>query len=118
MPGIMGRKSRRRVNRKKNSAANRPQPTAPIGITNATKAANVATVSFNQPVALSGIPNYTTDLAGPKVAAAEMTDPMTLQLTFDAAIGTATQLRVPYEEPSIRNASGGFVANSAVLFAA
>jgi hypothetical protein len=42
--------------------------------------------------------------------AASMTNPTTLSLTFSAAITTATELNIPFEEPAIRSVSGGFVS--------
>jgi hypothetical protein len=40
------------------------------------------------------------------------TAPDTIQITFSASVATATEVRIPYEEPAIRNASGGFVSTS------
>jgi hypothetical protein len=36
----------------------------------------------------------------------------TVAITFSATITTATTVTIPYEEPAIRNASGGFVSTS------
>src|SRR5204862_202256 len=77
--------------------------------TNATKAAAVLTITFNQPVSLAGIPAYTTNLAGITPVLASMTNPTTLSLTFSATVATATSLVVPFEEGAVRNPSGGFV---------
>ena len=43
-----------------------------------------------------------------------MTSPTTLQLTFDADIALATLVNVPYEEPGVRNSSGGFVTPTSI----
>jgi hypothetical protein len=84
----------------------------PVRISSVTKAAAVMTIVFNQPVVLKGIPQYTTNLAGVTSIAASMTNPTTLSLTFSATVATATTLSIPFEDPSIRNAVGGFVADS------
>src|SRR5687768_9742300 len=111
MPSAISRTIKNRAARRKNGV-NRPQPTVPIGIVSVTKAAAVMTIVFNQPVALKGVPQYTTDLAGVTPISAAMTSPTTLSLTFSATVATATELNVPYEEPAIRNSSGGFVTPS------
>ena len=109
-PGVFRRQRTHRMSRRTNQRANKPQPTVPIGIVSATKAVAVLTVVFNQPVMLKGTPAYTTNLAGPVPLSAVMTNPTTLTVTFSATIATATTLNIPYEEPAIRNSSGGFVA--------
>ena len=113
MPGIIGRRNlKHRPNRRRNIQANRPQPTTPLSIVSASAAGSVLTIGFNQPVALKGVPQYTTDVAGADPVSAAMTDAMTLAITFDAAVAAATEVRIPYEEPAVRNSSGGFVADS------
>jgi len=86
--------------------------TTPVRIASVAKAAAVMTIVFNQPVVLKGIPQYTTNLAGVTPIAASMTNPTTLSLTFSATVATATTLNIPFEDPGIRNAVGGFVADS------
>src|SRR5688572_30369978 len=110
--GVFRRQLKHRPNRKRNSIPNRPQPTVPIGIVSATKNVAVLTVVFNQPVLLKGIPQITTNLAGVNPISAAITAPNTLTVTFSATIATATTMNIPYEEPAIRNSSGGFVAAS------
>ena len=114
MPGIMRRTIKHRANRKKNIEANQPQPTTPIGIVSATPGLSLLTIVFDQPVQLKGIPQYTTSVAGAVPVSAELTSPTTLAVTFDADISLATAVNVPYEEPAVRNSSGGFVAPSSV----
>jgi hypothetical protein len=70
------------------------------------------TVGLDQVVILNGTPAYTTDVAGADAISAVQTSPTTIAVTFDAAVAAATELRIPYEEPSVRNASGGFVSTS------
>jgi hypothetical protein len=94
---------------------NRPQPTTPINMTNAVAAGAVITITFDQPVILRGTPRYTTDVAGPPTPdaiSAVLTSPTTLELTFDAPVAAATVINIPYEEPGIRNSSGGFVSHN------
>ncbi|HEV8605018.1 MAG TPA: hypothetical protein VGQ99_06610 [Tepidisphaeraceae bacterium] len=90
----------------------RPRQTTPVRIASVTKAAAVMTIVFNQPVSLKGIPQYTTDLPGVTPISASLTNPTTLSLTFSATVATATEVRIPFEDPGIRNAVGGFVSDS------
>ena len=111
-PGIIGRHKKHRRSNRRTAAVTNPQPTTPIVITSASAAVAVVTITFNQPVSLSGLPAYTTDLAGIEPLSAVLSSPTTLALTFSADVSTATALNIPYEEPSVRNVSGGFVATS------
>jgi hypothetical protein len=82
----------------------------PIAVTGAVKNTTKITVTFDQPVALKGVPQYTTNLSGVTPISAALTGPTTLALTFSATVATATTLNIPSEEPAIRNSSGGFVS--------
>ena len=112
MPGLIRKTIVHRTSRKSNGTPTKPQPTAPIGIVSATKATNTITIVFNQAVSLKGVPAYTTNLAGVTAQSATMTNLTTLVITFSASVATANTLNIPYEEPAIRNSSGGFVSNS------
>jgi hypothetical protein len=90
----------------------KPSQVTPVRIASVTKTGSVATIVFNQSVSLKGVPAYTTNLAGVTATAASMTNPTTLSLTFSGAITTATTLNIPFQEPAIRNAVGGFVADT------
>jgi hypothetical protein len=105
-------KAARRARRRANSPVNNPQPTVPIKVTAASAAGSVLTVTFDQPVILDGVPQYATDVPGATATSAVMTGPATLAVTFSAAVAAATELKIPYEEPAVRNASGGFVSTS------
>ncbi|MFG0328778.1 MAG: hypothetical protein ACF8PN_02660 [Phycisphaerales bacterium] len=109
MAGTMRRTIRHRMSRRTNGRANRPQPTTPIGVSSVSAAGAVLTVVFDQPVALDGVPAYTTDVAGAVAISAAMSSATTLDLTFDADVSLATVVNIPYEDPAVRNASGGFV---------
>ena len=105
---------RGRATSKRSSGINvtRPQPTTPISVTAASAVGSVLTVTFDVPVTLDGTPAYTTDIVGALPVSAEQTDPTTIAITFSAAIAAATEVRIPYEEACVRNASGGFVSTS------
>ena len=100
------------TSRKRSGGVTNPQPTTPIKITAASATGSVLTVTFDQPVSLKGVPKYTTDVVGATALSAAMTDMNTLAITFSATVAAATELKIPYEEPAIRNASGGFVSTS------
>ena len=103
---------RSKSTRRRSLGATRPQPTTAITVTSATALGAVLTVTFDQPIALNGTPAYTTDVVGALPVSAVQTDPMTLEITFSASIAAATEVRIPYEEACVRNASGGFVSTS------
>lgn len=106
-------KAARRTRRlHRNSVVNTPQRTTPIIVTSVVVATSVATVTFDQPIALNDTPAYTTDIVGAVATSAEQTGTNTIAITFDATIATATEVRIPYEEPAVRNGSGGFVSTS------
>src|SRR5688572_17119394 len=90
----------------------KPSRRTPVRIVSASAATTVVTITFDQPVVLKGVPQYTTDLAGPTPVSAALTSPTTLALTFSAAVATATEVRIPFEDPGIRSAVGGFVADT------
>lgn len=118
MPSIIGKKTGRRSSRHPNPRANRPQPTAPINIVSVTKNNLTMAITFDQPIAIKGVPQYGTDLVGPVPQTAGLSAPNVLQLTFTSSVAAALQLVVPYEEPAIRNLSGGFVYGQIVALAA
>src|SRR5688500_16243459 len=111
MPSSLTKVGRNRTSRRRNGP-NRPAPATPIGIASVTKAGSVMTIVFNQPVALKGVPQYTTNLPGVTPLSAALTTPTTLALTFSGAVTTATTVNIPSEEPAVRNSSGGFVSPS------
>lgn len=102
------------ASRRKNPQANRPQPTSPIAVISITPAGVNVSIEFDQSVSLNGVPQYTTNIAGANPVSAAMTAPTILQLTFDADVSLATLVNVPYEEPGVRNSSGGFVTPTSV----
>jgi hypothetical protein len=97
-----------------------PKKQTPVRISSASVAASVLTVNFDQAVVLRGTPAFTTDIAGanPVEGSAVMTTPTTMHLSFSAPIATATEINIPFEDPAIRSAVGGFVADSLFRLAA
>lgn len=111
---ILGRveqKSRGRVKNKKPNA---------IRIASAEAAASTVTITFDQPVSLMKtiVPQYAVDVAGPPVpepVSAVMTSPTVMVLTYSGAVATATELTIPVQDAAIRNAAGGYVADTTFL---
>lgn len=101
-----------RASRRKNPEANRPQPVAPIQISSFTKTGTALTLVFDGPVQLKGTPAFTTNLVGVTPVSAIKTLPNTVVVTFSASIATATSLNLGFRDPSIRNASGGYVVST------
>jgi len=89
-----------------------PPANVPIRIASASVALSVLTVQFDQEISLSGTPAYTTDVAGASPVSAVRTADDTIQITFDNAVATATVVNISYNDPAVRNSSGGFVADS------
>ena len=77
MPSAMS-KTPRRNSRRRTIGVTRPQPTAAITVTGATKNTTKITVTFDQPVLLNGVPQYTTNLAGVTASSAVATGPTTI----------------------------------------
>ena len=100
-PKIAAREGRAKVTQK-----------TPVGISSVAVNTTVLSVTFDQAVILKGVPQYTTDIAGATPASATMSSPTTLELTFSATIAAATEVKIPFEDPGIRSAVGGFVADS------
>jgi hypothetical protein len=96
----------------KAGSANLQRRSTPIAVTAATALGAVLTVTYDQAIALNGVPAYTTDVVGATALSAVMVGTNTVAITFSATVATATEVRIPYEEPAVRNASGGFVSTS------
>jgi hypothetical protein len=105
-------KAARRARKRTNSVFNNPPKTVAIKVTDVAAVGSVLTVTYDQPVSLNGTPAYTTDVVGATASSAVLTSATTVAITFSAAIAAATEVRIPYEEPAVRNSSGGFVSTS------
>ena len=113
MPSTISNRTRsRRSVRRCVAAAGVARPVTPIQITSVGASASQVTITFDQPVSCSGVPQYTVDVSNTHPVSASLVNPTTLQITYNATVATATLLTVPFEEPCVRNASGGFVATS------
>ena len=102
--GIIRRRSKSR--RLASRIETRPTPIKVLSVAAAT---TMLTVTFDQAVALTGVPQYAVDPAGPTPVSAELTSPTTLKITYSASIATITAVTIPYEDAAIRNPRGGFV---------
>ena len=111
-PGIIGARPRSTRARRKGNTGNNPQPTTPIKVTAAHAVGSVLTVTFDQAIALNGVPKYATSVVGATAMSAVMSGLNAIAITFSATVAAATSVTIPYEEPAVRNASGGFVSTS------
>lgn len=100
--------------RKETNARERVEPTreTPVRILSASVALTVLTIDFDQPAVLKGVPQYEVNVLGAALVSADMTAPTTLELTFDVDVSLATTLTIPFKDPAVRSAVGGFVADS------
>ena len=110
MPSLL--KAGRRARRVRQNFVNSPQPTTPIKAVSGSAATTVVTLTFDQAVILKGVPNYSVDVVGAEPVSAVLTSPTTIEITYDVSVAAATEVNIPYEEPAVRNASGGFVSTS------
>ena len=110
MPSAISKRTRN--TRRRSINVTRPQPTAAIQVTGAAALGSDLTLTFDQPVSLNGVPQYTTDVVGAEALSAVKTGLDTVAITFSATVATATEVQIPYEEPAVRNGSGGFVSTS------
>ena len=94
---------------------NHPPATVPILVAGTSVAGSSLTITFDQPVILSGTPAFKTDLSGIKAISAQQTADKTIVLTFDAPILGASLLDVGFRDPAVRNTSGGFVTATNIV---
>lgn len=118
MPTPMQKTIKHRMKRNVNPKINQPERSTPITITDVEAAASVLTLTFDQPVSVTGTPGITTDVAGAEPVSAVQTSPNVVAITFDAAIAAATSLNIPYRDPAIRNSVGGYVISNTFPIAA
>lgn len=72
------------------------------------------TLTFTEPVSLKGIPNYSNGTI--TVNAATRPTPTTVSLVFNNTLASTIPLTIPFEDPAIRNQSGGYVQPGAYTF--
>ncbi|HLL89394.1 MAG TPA: hypothetical protein VK324_08830 [Tepidisphaeraceae bacterium] len=113
MPSMLRRRSSRSSRSSSRPSANRPPATVPIAVTAAFVNGSVLTVTFDQPIVLGGVPRYAMTGSAAVAVSAAQTGPATIEVTYGQPVAGLTRFTVPYEEPAVRNASGGFVSTSA-----
>ena len=91
---------------------NRPRPEAPVLIVGAAVAGNVLTLTFDQPVSLSGVPAFTIpDAPAAAAVSASKTGPTVVAITYGQSIEGALSVNVGFRDPAIRGSSGGYVTS-------
>jgi hypothetical protein len=96
-------------------AANRRGTRTPITFTMGSSTTTTNTCTFNQPVSLKGFPAWF-DTSTPTIVvtgAVQLTT-NTIAVTWNSAPSVA--ISVPFEDPAIRNANGGYVNAGSVTF--
>src|SRR5690606_16314327 len=83
---------------------------APIRITGVAVSGSEVTVTFDQAVMRSGVPQYTFGGVAPE-SVFDASPSSVMLLYADAPV--ATDMIVPLDDPAIRNATGGFVDEGA-----
>jgi len=112
MPSTITRPKRNRRSRRLAGEQRPQEKPVPILITTAVPLGAVLTLTFNQAVSLQGTPAITTDVVAADVVSAAQTAPNVVAITYDAAILAATRVNIPFNDPSIRNASGGYLTSN------
>ena len=89
-----------------------PPPGKPILIIQADIAGTVLTLHFDQTVSLNGLPQIRADEIDASPVSATQTFARVIAITFDNSIEGAAALNVVFQDPAIRNASGGYVTSN------
>jgi hypothetical protein len=74
----------------------------------------ILSVTVDQPVLVTGIPQYPDD-NGILPTACDVSGPTTFDLTYPSV--PAAPAHIPFEEPAVRNSAGGYVRSLTVDFA-
>lgn len=72
---------------------------------------------FDGPVSLKGIPQWETDTTHQLPTSAVQTAPNTISVHYASAIVTDSAVNVPFEDPAVRNAAGGYYRDSTIQIA-
>lgn len=115
MPSSISKPAKHRRSTLKNSGVTNPAASAAILITNLSVSGSVLTLEFNQSVILGGVPQFICGGIAATPVSAEQTSPTTVDVTYDASVAAATYVNIPYQDPAIRTARGGFVTATAVV---
>ena len=114
--GIMRRRgSRNNSSRRAVGIHPLARPT-PISIASVLPNGNELSLTFDQPVTLTGIPQYTLDAGTAAPTGAVRATASSVTLTYAASVDTAARINVPFEDPAIRNGSGGYVTPQSYAF--
>jgi len=105
MPTTLKQPLKRRRLREKASAA-------PIYITATSVMGAGLTLTFDQPVLLRGTPAIATNVAGAVPVVAHQASPTRIVIIFSSVLTGATTLDLPWRDPAIRSASGGYVTSN------
>src|SRR5690349_4024354 len=90
----------------------KPREATPVMITTITPGSSTLSVTVDQPVIIKGTPQWTLNIAGNVINVAVIS-PTEFQVNFDASVMSAAVVNIPFQDPSIRNAVGGYIAQSA-----
>lgn len=86
----------------------------PIKVSGTSMSGKVMTITFDQPVTLSGTPQFVPEGVIANVVSARQTAVNQVAITYDGSVVGATAVDVGYRDPAIRNASGGYVTATIV----
>lgn len=102
--------------RSQNPMQNMPEKDTPVVITDATVDTSTLTLTFNQSVALDGVPQFEVDVVGASPVSAVQTAPNIVAVTYNNSIALATAITIPHRDPAIRSKRGGYViANNVTI---
>ena len=117
MPAAIRKTVKNRPKRRTNSQPTQPHPVAPILIVDVEVSSPSLLLTFDQAVALDGLPDFGVDVGGGTVTQATQPAPNQVELVFSAAIVGATTVTIPFRDPAIRSRSGGYVTATSHVFA-
>ncbi len=116
-PSIIGR-SRRGPARRPNATPQSRRTGTPseIRIVASDAVGNVLTVTFDQPVVLTGVPAWRSGAMLP--VSADLASATVMRLTYPGPAGGSGSVAVPFDAKSISSATGGFVPAQTISLAA
>jgi hypothetical protein len=92
-------------------ASNRLARRTPIAVLSMSPTTHFLDVTFDQPVILKGIPQWTDPVQGAPLTAG-MTSPTVMRLSY-ASSPIGGPITVPFEDPAVRNNAAGYVTKQA-----
>ena len=116
-PTILGASRRRpSANRGGTPQSRRTGTPSEIRIVSSSAIDDVLTVTFDQPVVLTGVPAWRAGAMLP--VSAELASATVMRLTYPGPAGGSGGVSVPYDGRSISSATGGFVPAQTITLAA